>query len=200
MSKEEIKALLRRNSAPDKRSISTEEGIEVARSALKAAAEKGSVRGLAGGLAMHLYGFTRATTDVDMVADALLGWQAKDKLSFGDETYPASTSKREVDLDWIVRDDFFREFYEAALRDAVATDEGLNVISPAWMVILKYIAGRGKDQIDLLWLLQQTDLVDRDEVRKLMIEVMGEKAAALPLRELERVFQQADWSGSNKHS
>ena len=150
---------------------------------------------------MHLYGFTRATTDVDMVADALLpGWQAKDKLSFGGETYSASTGKREVDLDWIVRDDFYREFYEAALRDAVATDEGLNVISPAWMVILKYIAGRGKDQIDLLWLLQQTDLVDRDEVRKLMIKVMGEKAAALPLRELERVFQQADWSGSNKHS
>ena len=72
------------------------------------------------------------------------------------------------------------------------------VISPAWMVILKYIAGRGKDQIDLLWLLQQPELVKRDEVRKLMIATMGEKAAALPLRELERYFQQANLSGENQ--
>ena len=112
MSKEEIQALLRRNSAPDKQSISTEEGIEVAKSALKAAAEKGIVCALAGGLAMHLYGFTRATTDVDMIANQLLGWEAKDKLSFGGET--ASTGKHEINLKWIVRDDFFREFYEAA--------------------------------------------------------------------------------------
>ena len=195
MNKEEIQALLRRNSAPDNQSISTEEGIEVAKSALKAAAEKGIVCALAGGLAMYLYGFTRATTDVDMVTDRLLGWQAKDKLSFGGETYPASTGKRETDLKWIARDDFFREFYEAALRDAVEMDEGLNVISPAWMVILKYIAGRGKDQIDLLWLLQQPKLVNRDEVRELMIATMGEKAAALPLREIERLYQHAD-SGS----
>jgi hypothetical protein len=97
-------------------------------------------------------------------------------------------------LDWIVRDDFFREFYQAALRDAVETDDGLFVISPEWMVILKYIAGRGKDQIDLLWLLQQPNLVNRDEVRRQITEVMGEKAAALPLRELERLFLQADIS------
>jgi hypothetical protein len=78
------------------------------------------------------------------------------------------------------------------LRDAVETDEGFFIISPEWMVILKYIAGRGKDQIDLLWLSQQPKLVNRDEVRKLMNEVMGERAAALPLRELERLFQQAE--------
>ena len=192
MSKEEIQALLRRNLTPEKQSISTEEGLEVAKSAIKAAHEKGIVCALAGGLAMHLYGFTRATTDVDMIANQLLGWEAKDKLSFGGETYPASTGKREINLKWIVRDDFFREFYEAALRDAVETDEGFFILSPEWMVILKYIAGRGKDQIDLLWLLQQPKLVNRDEVRKQMNEVMGEKAAALPLRELERLFQQEE--------
>ena len=198
MSKEEIQALLRRNLTPEKQSISTEEGLEVAKSAIKAAHEKGIVCALAGGLAMHLYGFTRATTDVDMIANQLLGWEAKDKLSFGGETYPASAGKREIDLDWIVRDDFFREFYEAALRDAVETDEGLYIISPEWMVILKYIAGRGKDQIDLLWLLQQPNLVNRDEVRKQMNEVMGEKAAALPLREIERLFQQAEITSMTK--
>jgi hypothetical protein len=194
MSREELRELLRRNSAPDKQSISTEEGLAVARAATKAAGERGVVCALAGGLAMHLYGFTRATTDVDMIADRPLGWQAKDKLSFGGETYSASAGGREIDLDWIVRDDFFREFYEAALGDAAEADEGLKVVSPEWMVILKYVSGRGKDQIDLLWLLQQPGLVDRDEVRRLVVKVMGEKAAALPLRELERMFLQAELS------
>ncbi len=192
MSKDEIAALLNRNSAPDKQSISTEEGLEVAKMAIKSAQERGIVCALAGGLAMHLYGFTRATTDVDMVASALLGWAATNKLSFGGETYLVNAGQREIDLDWIVRDDFFREFYEAALRDAVETSDGLKVISPVWMVILKY--RRGKDQIDLMWLLQHPDLIDRNEVGRLMIEVMGEKSAALPLRELERIFLQADLS------
>ena len=194
MSKEEIRELLQRNIAPDRQSISTEEGLEIARAASRAARAKGIICALAGGLAMHLYGFTRATTDVDMIASELLGWQAKDKLSFGGETYAASAGQREIDLDWIVRDDFFREFYEAALQDAVETEENLSVISPEWMVILKYVCGRGRDQIDLLWLLQQPGLVDRDDVRRLMIGVMGEKAAALPLRELERYFLQAELS------
>ncbi len=192
MSKEEIQALLRRNTAPDKQSISTEEGLEVARTASKAAQAQGIVCALAGGLAMHLYGFTRATMDVDMIANRPLDWEVKDKLSFGGETYSAIAENRAIDLDWILRDDFFRDFYEAALQDAVEAEENLLVISPEWMVILKYIAGRGKDQIDLLWLLQQPALVNRDEVRKLMVATMGEKAAALPLRELERLFSQAD--------
>ena len=194
MSKDEIAALLNRNSAPDKQSISTEEGLEVAKVAIKSAQEQGIMCALAGGLAMHLYGFTRATTDVDMVADGLLDWTATNKLSFGGETYPVKSGKREIDLDWIVRNDFFQEFYEAALRDAVEASDGLKVISPVWMVILKYISGRGKDQIDLMWLAQQPNLIDRNEVRRLMIEVMGEKSAALPIRELERIFLQADAS------
>ena len=192
MSKEEIRELLRRNISPEKGSISTEEGLQVARAATRAAREQGIVCALAGGLAMHLYGFTRATEDVDMIADRLLGWQPKDSLSFGGETYSALAGLREIDLDWIVRSDFFQEFYGAALRDAVETDDSLMVVSPEWMVILKYISGRGKDQIDLLWLLQQPGLIDRGEVRRLVVEVMGEKSAALPLRELERLFLQAE--------
>lgn len=192
MSKEEIQELLRRNLAPDRRSISTEEGLEIARAAARTAAEKGIACALAGGLALHLYGFTRATTDVDMIAEALLGWEAKEPLSFGGETYLASTGERDVALDWIVRSDFFRDFYEAALRDAVAAEENLRVVDPEWMVLLKYVGGRGKDRIDLLWLLQQPGLVDRDRVRSLLVGVLGEKAAALPLREIEGLFLLAD--------
>lgn len=192
MSKEEIRALLRRNSEPHHQSISTAEGLEVARAAAQAAHAQGIACALAGGLAMHLYGFTRATTDVDMIASAPLGWPVKNKLSFGGETYVATVGQREIDLDWILRDDFFLDFYDVALRDAIETEAGLFVISPEWLVILKYISGRGKDQIDLLWLLQQVGVVDRETVRKLVKAVMGEKAAALPLRELEKLFLQAD--------
>ena len=192
MSKEELRALLQRNTEPDKQSISTAEGLEVARTAARAAQAQGVACALVGGLAMHLYGFTRATTDVDMIADAPLGWQAKDTLNIGGETYTALAGAREIELDWIIRDDFFRDFYEAALRDAIETEAGLRVIGPEWMVILKYVSGRGKDQIDLLWLLQQPGLVNREVVRKLMNTVMGEKAAALPLREIERLFSQAE--------
>ena len=108
MSKEEIRELLRRNAAPNKQSISTEEGLIVARAATKAAREQQIVCALAGGLAMHLYGFTRATTDVDMIADKPLGWQVKDALSFGGETYRAFADAREIDLDWIVRNAKYR--------------------------------------------------------------------------------------------
>jgi hypothetical protein len=194
MSKEEIRALLRRNTEPAQQSISTAEGLEVARAAARAASAQGITCALAGGLAMHLYGFTRATTDVDMIASAPLGWQVKSTLSFGGETYAAITGQREIALNWIIRNDFFLDFYNAALRDAIETEEGLFVVSPEWLVILKYVAGRGKDQIDLLWLLQQPGLVERAEVRRLMIAVLGEKAAALPLRELERSFLQSDLS------
>ena len=192
MSKDEIRALLQRNARPDQQSITTEEGLEIARASSRAAAQRGIVCALAGGLAMHLYGFTRATTDVDMIADGLLGWEPKAPLSFGGETYAASAGGREIDLDWIVRSDFFREFYEAALRDSIETDESLRVVSPEWMTILKYVSGRGKDLIDLQWLLLQPGLVDRDRVRALLVETLGEKAAALPLREMERHFLQAE--------
>lgn len=192
MSKEEIRALLRRNTEPNQQSISTAEGLEVARAAARAAHAQGITCALAGGLALHLYGFTRATTDVDLIASAPLGWPVKDKLSFGGETYVAMAGQREIDLDWILRNDFFRDFYEAALRDAIETEENLFVVSPEWLVILKYVAGRAKDQLDLLWLLQQPGLVNRAEVRRSMVVVMGDKAAALPLRELEKSFLQAD--------
>ena len=192
MNQEEIRALLQRNLSPEQQSLSTAEGLEVARTAARAAHAQGIRCALAGGLAMHLYGFTRATQDVDMIADLALDWPVKDQLSFGGETYAAQAGAREIALDWIRRNDFFQDFYEAALCDAVEIEAGLFIISPTWLVVLKYIAGRGKDQIDLLWLLQQPSLVDRDEVRAHIVRVMGEKNAALPLRELTQKFQQAD--------
>lgn len=188
----EILERLRRQSAPESQSISTQQGLDAVAIIASQAQAQGVAYALAGGLALHLYGFTRATKDVDLVASELLNLLVTEQLSFGGATYQVQVGERLIDVDWIVRDDFFREFYVNALRDAIVTETGLPILTPEWLVILKYIARRGKDKIDLEWLLQQTALVDREQVKQHIIEVMGEKAAVFPLAELDEIFQRTD--------
>ncbi len=188
----ELLERLRRQSAPDSQSISTQQGLDAVAIVAAQAQAQGVEYALVGGLAMHLYGFTRATKDVDLVASALLDWLATEPLSVGGVMYQVQVGERLIEVDWIVRDDFFREFYINALRDAIVTEQGWSIITPEWLAIMKYIARRGKDKIDLDWLLQQTGLVDRAQVNQLIVEVMGEKAAVFPLAELAEIFQRAD--------
>lgn len=195
----EILERFRRQSAPESQSISTQQGLDAVAIIAAQAQAEGVAYALAGGLALHLYGFTRATKDVDLVASELLNLLATEQLSFGGATYQVQVGERWIDVDWIVRDDFFREFYVNALRDAIVTETGLPILTPEWLVILKYIARRGKDKIDLEWLLQQTGLVDREQVKQYIIEVMGEKAAVFPLAELEEIFQRADLNKLRDH-
>ena len=188
----EVLERLRRQSAPESQSISTQQGLDAVAVIAVQAQAQGVAYALAGGLAMHLYGFTRATKDVDLVASELLDLLASEQLSFGGVTYQVQVGDRLIDVDWIVRDDFFREFYVNALRDAIVTEQGLPILTPEWLVILKYIARRSKDKIDLDWLVQQTGLVDQAQVKNLIVEVMGEKSAVFPLAELAEIFQRAD--------
>ena len=173
-----------------KASIDTETALLAAKIATRQA--KGIATAICGGLAMHLYGFVRATQDVDLVASALLDVTPDKEFSFGGVSFSVEAAGRRVTIDWIVRDDFFREFYETALAEAQDLGEGLHIITPEWLVTLKYIAGRGKDRIDLLWLLQQPQLVDRAQVLAHFDRVMGPLGASFPQRELERLFAQAD--------
>jgi hypothetical protein len=156
-------------------------------------ARRASIRyAIAGGIAMHLYGFTRATTDVDVVAEDVLDLDAQRELSFGGESYSVKVGRQVIPVDWIVRDDDYAEWYAAALDAAVESGVGHPIIAPEWMVVLKFFAGRGKDHLDLLWLLRQDGLVDREEVRRIIVEVMGKKYAAVPLRDLDALFLEAD--------
>ena len=70
----------------------------------------------------------------------------------------------------IVRNDSYDDFYQTALSEAVEM-EGFKVISPEWLAILKHLANRGKDELDLMWLLREPNLVNRelmfDNLRKL---------------------------------
>ena len=67
-------------SSATKQSISTEDGLEVAGKVVKAAQENKIDCALCGGLAMHVYGFRRATADVDFIAAARLPLPARRSL------------------------------------------------------------------------------------------------------------------------
>jgi hypothetical protein len=176
-----------------KQSISTEEGLIVAGKIVKEAQKQKIDCALCGGLAMHVYGFTRATVDVDFIAAERLPLPNSKKLQMGGETYQlqAGSEKKKIDIDWIVRNDDKQEVYKAALAGATSTDEGLPIITPEWMVILKYLAGRGKDQIDLLWLLREEGLVDRALVKQHINDLFG-RYAFWPLADMDNLFLEAD--------
>jgi hypothetical protein len=185
------RALIQRNSAPEAQSISTEDGLAAAHEVAKVAKAEGVDFALAGGIAMHLYGFTRATTDVDLIASDLLDLEATRNLSFGGESYPVKVGKRVINVDWIVRDDEVADFYEAALAAAKPSDADMPIITPEWLVILKKLADRGKDHLDLLWLLRKEGLVDRQKVENLVREYFGRFAFIL-LNDLAAIYLEAD--------
>lgn len=175
-----------------KASLPTEVGLKAAEAAVKIAND-GTICALAGGIAMHVYGFTRATTDVDLIASKTLPLKSTRKLSFGGESYRIKIGNREVQVDAIVRDDEYAAVYRSALADALETDTKVKIISPEWMVILKYFSARAKDKLDLLWLLQQDGLVERKQVLKNLRKGMGKEAAFFVEKELKAEFDYADF-------
>ncbi len=175
-----------------KREVRTGEGLKAAAIVARQAEKEGIACALAGGIAMHIYGYGRATEDVDLLASATLGLPSEQKLSFGGESYLIEIGERKITVDVIVRDDFFRDFYAAALRDAQQMSEELRIILPEWMVILKFLAHRSKDILDLLWMLREPGLVNRDQVLKFLEGVMGEVGAQAALRGLEPYYVQAE--------
>ena len=190
MSQEDLQA--RYLNAIEKREVLTGEGLKAAAIIMKQAQKEGIACALAGGIAMHVYGYQRATKDVDMLASAVLDLAPEQKLSFGGQSYLVQVGERKIVVDVIVRDDFFRNFYEAALADAQPLPDGLRVIIPEWMVILKFLARRGKDILDLLWLLKEPGLVDRNKVTLLLEQVMGKTGAQVALAGLEAFYVQAE--------
>jgi hypothetical protein len=125
------------------------------------------------------------------VADALLNRPAARKLTFGGESYQTDLKGESVAIDWIVRHDNYESLYQAALADAVPTDAGFMIVTPEWLRILKMFAQRGKDHLDLLWLLRADGLVDRPKVLALLKQAIP-RAAAYFAPEMEKFFLEAD--------
>ena len=193
MTKKDINKLVEKNlkSNPNPM-IATETGLEALRKLTDFAEQNAIEWALVGGIAMHLYGSPRLTKDVDVIASAILDLQSERNLGFGGKRYQVETGGLQIPVDWIVRNDTARKFYERALKEAHQTSSGLPIITPEWMIILKYIAGRFKDQQDAVYLLKQKKLVDRRLVRRKITETAGDEFWALIAVGLKRWYDLAD--------
>jgi hypothetical protein len=192
MATKRTKRKIIRNPSLGAGAISTEQGLAAATEVLRLAFEQDVDCALCGGLAMQIYGFTRATKDVDFVASELLTLPPKRRLNFGGEAYIVKVGRKDIEVDWIVRADDQQEVYESALQDSVVIEpEGLPILTPEWMVIIKHLAGRGKDQLDLLWLLRQPGLVNRKLVERHVKKLLG-RFAYWVLKDLQSLYLEAD--------
>ncbi len=147
-----------------------------------------------GGIAMAIYGSPRLTKDVDIIASKRLPLEKEriiGQLKQGGEHFIIETENREVPIDWILRNDDFKAFYREALKDAVMIDR-IPILTPEWLVILKFIAGRFKDQEDAVYLLREKGLVNRDKIRDLITKVFGANAWLLAKSGYQRWFDLAD--------
>jgi hypothetical protein len=172
--------------------ISTDVGIEAVQQTGQLAALEEIEWAVAGGLAMHLYGSPRMTKDVDIIASQLLSIPAEHRLTFGGSCYTVQIGKYAVPVGWIVRNDGYRKYYLAALKEAVKLPNGLRIVTPEWLVILKINAGRQRDLDDIVFLLKQQELVNRSTVRQKVIETAGEDAWLAMLPNFRRLCDLAD--------
>lgn len=80
--------------------------------------------------------------------------------------------KKEVAVDWIIRNDEFKKLFQIALNEAVKIND-VPILSPEWFVILKFIAGRFKDQEDAVYLLSRKGLVSREIIKEKTVKHFG---------------------------
>lgn len=172
--------------------IATDTGIEAAQQVGQLAAQEEIEWALAGGLAMHLYGSPRLTKDVDIIASRDLSLTPQHRLGFGGSSYTLQIGKYTVQVDWIVRNDGYQKYYRAALKEAMTLSNGLRLVIPEWLVILKINAGRQKDLDDIIFLLRQPKMVDRPTVKRKVVETAGEDAWFAMLPNFRRLCDLAD--------
>lgn len=172
--------------------VSTDTGLEAARKIGEIAAGENIEWALIGGIAMYLYGSPRLTKDVDIIASDYVSLEANAPLTFGGNNHTIEIGKYKVAVDWIVRDDGYAKYYRAALTEAVALPNGIKLISPVWLVILKMFAGRQKDLDDAVFLLNEKDLVNRSKVKENVVRVAGEDVWLASLANFRRLCSLAD--------
>ena len=169
-----------------------EESAAEAIKAVAAIAEENDVEwALVGGLAMALYGSDRTTKDIDIIADKLLPLENQGLLRQGGERYLIKTNKKDVAVDWIIRKDEFKKLFQVALDEAVKVGD-VPILTPEWLVILKFIAGRFKDQEDAVFLLSRNGLVNRNTIKENIIETAGAIAWGLAKHGYQYWYDLAD--------
>jgi len=172
--------------------IDTETGIAAVNQLAEIARRENVEWALAGGVAMHLYGSSRLTKDVDVISLKRLSLKSIRPIGFGGESYEVTVGVKRIHVDWIVREDNYREYYVQALRDAATLKNGLRLITPEWLAILKYIAGREKDTNDVIFLLRKNGHVRRDVIKENIIKTKNEDVWYGMLPNWQRLFDIAD--------
>jgi hypothetical protein len=126
---------------------------------------------LVGGVALYQYGSDRLTADLDFAADGpLAGLPDEGPLSFGG--YQSHTPSG-VAVDVIIReDDYAAVFAEALARPRALPGVPVPVATPEQLVVMKMVARRSKDALDLEALLASGQ-VDLAEARALIRRLLG---------------------------
>lgn len=149
---------------------------------------------ICGGIAMAIYGSDRNTKDIDFIASRRLPVAKEDVISYlkqGGEHFLTKTAKQNVKTDWILRNDRFKAYYQDALKKAVLIN-GLPVVTTEHLVLMKYIAGRFKDQEDAVFLLKTKGLVKRREIKEIVVRLEGQAGWTGIYIGLSRWFDLAD--------
>jgi len=165
---------------------------EAAKQLTAKAADAGVRAALVGGYALQHYGSGRLTEDVDFAATGEIEARKIRRLSFGGWVIKAPNK---IESDWIVRADAYEKLYEEAIKTARKTSGGYLIARPEYLAATKMVAGRDKDYDDLLWLLQQDDLVNRNKAREIVGRLLGAYAAD----DFDRAAEEADWRKSRGH-
>lgn len=191
MSEKELIEYVERN-LENSSMIDTETGIAAVNQLAKIAEREGVEWALAGGVAMHLYGSPRLTKDVDIISMKRLSLESIRPIGFGGESYQVTVGKKVIHVDWIVREDNYRQYYIQALKDATTLKNGLRLITTEWLAILKYIAGREKDTNDVIFLLRKNGYVRRDIIKENIVKTKSEDVWYAMLPSWQRLFDIAD--------
>ncbi len=174
-----------------KRLPSTDELLDIAKRVDAKATRIGVRPALTGGLALQLYGSDRLTKDVDFLAygpvDLRPAWKRDRKITFGGEVW---TGKEGIDVDWIVRSDEYETLYLAALDSARESEEGLLIVTPEHLAVMKFAAGRPKDYEDLMYLLGRSRLVDIKKATNLVNRYLGGRFA---VDQFSAAVEEARW-------
>lgn len=141
-----------------------------------------------GGMAMHMFGSPRLTGDVDVVADGPppRSMPVERQLTFGGVAVRTSGG---VPVDWVLRDDDFAPLYDAALNKAPRVPGfPLRVVEPEYIAAMKMAAGRGKDILDLEFLIAD-EAIDVVATRKIVKRFLGPYAA----KEFDVMVKEVEW-------
>jgi alpha-beta hydrolase superfamily lysophospholipase len=144
---------------------------------------------LVGGTALQFYGSPRFTKDVDFAALAPLSLKDRGKLSFGGEQLVASNG---VHVDWIRRDDDYRDLYEAAVEDP-QPDAPIPIARPEYLLAMKMAADRARDNTDVEWLIS-SGVANLKKTRSIVKRYLGAYAA----KDFDSIVSEVEWRKSRE--